>query len=71
MKVRMLVEIAGTINGHPWPERGGIIDVPKQVANDLLINKYAVVDDIETAAVDPVIETASKPAARARKTVDG
>lgn len=68
MKVRMLVGIAGTVDGTPWPERGGIIDLADHVAADLVSNRYAE-PVIETAAADPVTETASRPAGRPRKAV--
>lgn len=69
MKVRMLVEIAGSIDGNAWPPRGGEITVADHVANDLILNRYAEpVAATETAAVNPVTETAARPAARARKT---
>jgi hypothetical protein len=70
MKVKMLVGITGTLNGQPWPQRGEIADLPDQVAEDLLINKYAERvsnSKVEAAAVDPVEETASKPAPKTRK----
>lgn len=70
MKVKMLVGITGTLDGKPWPDRGEIADLPTQVAEDLLSNGYAErVENskVESAAVDPVAETASKPAAKTRK----
>lgn len=72
MRVKMLVEIAGTIDGQPWPPRGGTIDLEPHVADDLVANRYAEpAPAAETAAVNPVAETASKPAPRARKTSEG
>jgi hypothetical protein len=75
MRVKMLVSISGTINGQDWPVRGGEIDVPAQVADDLIVNKYAeavgAAPTVETAAADPVVETAAKPAGRPRKTTKG
>lgn len=75
MKVKMLVSITGTIDGKPWPVRGGEIELPDHIAADLLSNGYAETSisgeartvKVETAAVDPVVETAAKPAAKARK----
>jgi len=75
MKVKMLVSITGTIDGKPWPVRGGEIELPDHVAADLIANGYAETSatgeartiKVETASVDPVVETASKPAAKARK----
>ena len=68
MRIRLLIDIAGTIDGKNWPERGGEIDVPKHIAEDMIANRYAeLVSKTETAAFDPVVETAAKPAAKPRK----
>lgn len=68
MKIKMLVNISGTIDGQEWPERGGVIDIAEHVAADMIGNKFAeAFTEVETAAVDPVKETAAKPAPRARK----
>ena len=68
MKIKMLVNITGTIDGQEWPERGGVIDVAEHVAADMIGNKFAeACDELETAAVDPGNEPAAKPAARTRK----
>lgn len=74
MKIKMLVSITGTINGQPWPERGGIIDLDTHIAEDMIANKYAepVAGPVkaaktEVAAADPVDETAALPATKARK----
>jgi hypothetical protein len=67
----MLIEISGTIDGEPWPARGETADLPDPIANDLIINRYAIAagkdDTIETAAVDPVEETATTKTTKARK----
>ena len=34
MKIRMLVDIAGTRNGIEWPPRGEVIDIPDLEAAD-------------------------------------
>jgi hypothetical protein len=68
MKIKMLVNITGTIDGQEWPERGGVIELAEHVAADMIGNGFAeLCDELETAAVDPVKETATKPAPRARK----
>lgn len=68
MKIRMLTAISGTIDGQEWPTIGGIIEVADHVGADMIANRFAEVDGtVETAAVNPVKETAAKPAARARK----
>lgn len=67
----MLVSITGTINGAPWPATGETIDVNADVAADLISNRYAepIVDTPprETAAADPVIETAVAPTGKTRR----
>lgn len=69
MQVRMLIEIEGTIDGRHWPKRGGTIELADHVAADLIANRYAeALDEVETATVNPVAETATKPAPRARRT---
>lgn len=69
MKVRMLIDIDGPIDGRPWPRKGGTIDLADHVAADLISNRYAeALDEVETAVVNPVAETATKPAPRARRT---
>jgi len=35
MKVRIKVRPAGYINGQPWPEVGGFIDLPEVVADGM------------------------------------
>lgn len=68
MKIRMLLNISGTIDGQEWPAIGGTIEVADHVGADMIANRFAEVDGtVETAAVNPVKETAAKPAARARK----
>lgn len=75
MKVKMLVSITGTIDGKPWPVRGGEIELADHVAADLIANGYAETSTtgeartvkVETAAVDPIVETAAKAAPKARK----
>ena len=72
MRVRMLVNMTGTIDGQPWPERGGSIVLADHVAADMVANKLAEPCDdagetVETAAVDPVVETATRKPGRPRK----
>ena len=68
MRIKMLVNISGTIDGQNWPEIGGTIEVTDHVGADMIANRFAEGDGtVETAAVNPVKETAAKPAARARK----
>jgi hypothetical protein len=68
MKIKMLIAISGTIDGQEWPAIGGVIEVADHVGADMILNRFAEVDGtVETAAVDPVKETAAKPAAKTRK----
>jgi hypothetical protein len=41
MRVVMNTRIGGFRNGEPWPEPGGVIDVPDHEAVDLIANGYA------------------------------
>jgi hypothetical protein len=75
MKIRMLVDIAGTRDGVEWPPRGGIIDLPEQEARDYIAAKLAEADDTpapvtETASVEPAKETAARKPGRPRKTAE-
>ena len=73
MRVRMLVNMTGTIDGQPWPEAGETITLPDHVAADMVANRYAASCDadgsaeLETATVDPVVETATRKPGRPRK----
>lgn len=71
MKVKMLIEISGTIDGQPWPGRGETADLPDHIASDLIGNGHAIAigkdDTIETAAIDSVEETATAKTAKVRK----
>jgi hypothetical protein len=77
MKIRMLVDIAGTRNGVEWPPRGESIDLPEQEALDYIAAGLAEADATpgpakvtETAAVEPVKETAARKPGRPRKTAE-
>lgn len=68
MKIKMKTNITGTIDGQEWPAIGGTIILADLVASDMIANGFAELDDtVETAAVNPVQETAAKPAAKTRK----
>lgn len=72
MRVQMSVFISGTRDGEPWPEVGGVVDLPADEAADMIANGYAepvAAKDAETASVTPEGETAAAPikAPRARK----
>lgn len=42
MKVVMKVRISGTRNGEDWPNAGGVVDLPKAEAEELIANNLAV-----------------------------
>jgi hypothetical protein len=72
MRVRQLIDISGTIDGQDWPGKGGEIELADHVAADLIANGYAEAcgkaPKIETAAADPVTETAAAAKPRPRRT---
>ena len=75
MRIRQLIDISGTIDGEEWPGRGLELDVADHVGADLIANGYAEevtratkATKIETAAIDPSVETAAAPKPRARRT---
>lgn len=72
MRILMLADISGTIDGQDWPRKGNEFDVPENVAADLIANGFAEAvarktAKVEAAAVDPVTETAAAPKPRARR----
>lgn len=72
MRIRLLIDISGTIDGEDWPRKGGEIDVPEHVAADLIANGFAEpvtrkTEKVETTTVNPVTETAAAPKPRARR----
>jgi hypothetical protein len=72
MRIRLLIDISGTIDGEDWPRKGGEIDVPEYVAADLLANGFAEpvtrkTEKVETTTVNPVTETAAAPKPRPRR----
>jgi hypothetical protein len=68
MKIKMKINLTGTIDGQEWPAIGGVIEVADHVGADMIANRFAEADEtVETAAVNPVKETAAKPAAKTRK----
>jgi hypothetical protein len=68
MKIKMKINLTGTIDGQEWPSIGGTIEVADHVGADMIANRFAEADEtVETAAVNPVKETAAKPAAKTRK----
>ena len=45
MRVRMKVTISGTRDGQPWPERGGVVDLPDSEAEHMISAGLAAEDD--------------------------
>lgn len=72
MRIRLLADISGTIDGQDWPGKGNEIDVPEVVAADLVANGFAEAvarkaTKVETAVAEPVAETATAPKTRTRR----
>lgn len=70
MKIRILVQPTGLLNGRPWAAVGETADVPDVVAIDLLNAGFAEPvkgSGAETATATPKAETAVKPKGRTRK----
>ena len=72
MRIKMIIPISGTIDGQEWPDRGGVIDVAANVADDMIANGFASACDdeplkVETASRDIVTETATIKTAKPRK----
>ncbi|MGW0647889.1 hypothetical protein ACWD4T_03635 [Streptomyces umbrinus] len=60
MRVRMKVTISGTRNGEPWPERGGIKELPDGEAKYMIGVGLAEEPDDEDGE-GPVEENAADP----------
>lgn len=58
MRVRMLVDISGTRNGLPWPQRGGETEVPDDEGEALIAAQQAMA---VTTFEKPAVETATVP----------
>ena len=62
MKVRMCVSVSGTRDGVDWPGVGGVVEVSRVEAGDLVAAGLAVpVEDAPEAATSPAPETADAP----------
>ncbi|MFF4752657.1 hypothetical protein ACWD5R_11425 [Streptomyces sp. NPDC002514] len=61
MRVRMKVTISGTRDGEPWPERGGVVDLPDGEAGQMIAAGLAVEDDGTAGGEAPVEEHATVP----------
>ncbi|AEM87084.1 hypothetical protein [Streptomyces violaceusniger] len=72
MKVRMKATISGTRDGEPWPQRGGVVDLPKEEAEHLIgagLAENAANGELveETATVKAAPETATPKRGRSAK----
>ena len=66
--VIMAAQITGTRNGEDWPAPGKEIELPEGEANDLVRSGLAIdPDDVETATVPVVAETATTDGRRPLK----
>ena len=61
MRVCMKVTVSGTRNGQPWPDKGGIVDLPDDEAKHLIAAGLAKEPDAGPQA-EPDVEEASAPA---------
>lgn len=64
MRIRMKVEMSGTRNGHPWPARGEVVDIPTGEAQHLVASGIAeeAPREREETAVPPSPEVSTPPA---------
>ena len=71
MKVRIIQQPTGLLNGREWPVAGEVIDLPDVVAVDLLNARMvepAKAETLETATPPPrTVETAVKKTATRKK----
>lgn len=69
MRVRLKVDISGTRDGHDWPPRGAVVDLPADEAMGLIGSNMAEATGDHTAdierAVLPEAETRRGPKVRA------
>lgn len=73
MKVEMRIAISGTRNGDPWPEPGGVIDLPTAEAEHMVSLGHARPVEKATAPAPaspsaPAPERATAPAPEKRAT---
>ncbi|MFC8290069.1 hypothetical protein ACFUJ0_06095 [Streptomyces sp. NPDC057242] len=70
MRIRMRVTLTGTYNGEPWPSKGEVLDVPDDVAEQLVRYGAAelVEEPVEEPAPEPVEEPPGEPVAAEPKT---
>jgi hypothetical protein len=63
MRVKMKVDISGTRDGRPWPQRGEVVEVADQEGADLCAAKMAepVVDDGVEVSTPPEPESRVAP----------
>lgn len=61
MKIKMIHEISGLVDGVPWPARGGVIDVNDDEARRLIdLGAAEVAGKVEAAVADESgVETAA------------
>lgn len=68
MRVVMRVNITGYRDGVPWPEVGGLVDVPDHEAEGLVANGYAEpAASVPEPVAAPVPEYPADPAPTVRK----
>lgn len=59
MKVRIIEQPTGMLNGQPWPEAGETVDLPDVAAEDAIASGIA--EKVEAAKKAPAKKAAAKP----------
>ncbi len=71
MRVKLLVDISGSRNGEPWPQRGEVMNLPDAEAVDMLNARMAEampeVQKVEAATSPVAAEKATTPRKRVAK----
>jgi hypothetical protein len=65
MQIELLATISGTRNGVDWPERGSVIELPVDEAENMIANKLAKpVEAADDTVVEAVVEAPKKAVRR-------
>lgn len=56
MKIKMIHEISGLVDGTPWPRRGGIVDIDETEARRL-VEIGAATGDLSEPKAESVVES--------------
>ncbi len=66
MKVRMKVDMSGTIDLKPWPPRGGVVEVPDVVGAKLCAAGHAEPVDGRDTGVEKAVKAEGSEKRRGR-----